>query len=75
MIGTVKREIAIEKELRSKIKWACTFGNCEPNIKNGSLRMVEKANIAYVEPHSVGIKSKVYLFFNEHQFYFYYSIY
>ena len=71
MIGTVKREIAIEKELRSKIKWACTFGNCEPK----RLRMVEKANIAYVEPHSVGIKSKVYLFFNEHQFYFYYSIY
>lgn len=28
MIGTVKREIAIEKELRSKIEWACTFSNC-----------------------------------------------
>ncbi len=25
MISTVKREIAIEKELRSKIEWACTF--------------------------------------------------
>ena len=25
MIFTVKREIAIEKELRSKIEWACTF--------------------------------------------------
>ena len=42
MISTVKREIAIEKELRSKIEWACTFSNCKPKIKNGNLRMVEK---------------------------------
>ena len=62
MISTVKREIAIEKELRSKIEWACTFSNCEPKIKNGNLRMVEKTNIAYVEPHSVVIKGKLYLF-------------
>ncbi len=68
MIGTVKREIAIEKELHSKIEGACTFSNCEPKIKNGSLRMVEKTNIAYVEPHSV--KGKVYLFFNEHQYFY-----
>ena len=70
MISTVKREIAIEKELLSKIEWACTFSNCEPKIKNGNLRMVEKTNIAYVEPHSVGIKGKLYLFFNEHEFFY-----
>ena len=28
MIRVVKREIAIEKELRSKIEWTCTFSNC-----------------------------------------------
>ncbi len=33
MISTVKREITIEKELRFKIEWACTFSNCEPKIK------------------------------------------
>lgn len=65
MISTVKREIAIEKELRSKIEWACTFSNCEPKIKNGNLRMVEKTNLAYVEPHRVFIKDTLYLFFNE----------
>ncbi len=32
--------------------------------------MVEKTNIAYVEPHCVEIKSKVYLFFNEHQYFY-----
>ena len=70
MISTVIREIAIEKELLSKIEWACTFSNCEPKIKNGNLRMVKKTNIAYVEPHRVFIKDKLYLFFNE-QNYFY----
>ena len=32
--------------------------------------MVEKTNIAYVEPHSVVIKGKLYLFFNEHEFFY-----
>ena len=59
MISTVKKEITIQNELLSKIKWACTFSNCEPKIKNGNLRMVEKTNIAYVEPHSVMIKEKL----------------
>ena len=67
MISTVKKEIAISNELHSKIEWACTFSDCEPKIKNGNLRMVEKTNIAYVEPHSVGIKGKLHLFFNEHE--------
>ena len=70
MISTVKREIAISKELRSKIEWACTFSNCIPKIKNGNLRMVEKTNIAYVEPHAVLIKDKLYLFFNEHEYFY-----
>ena len=67
---TDKREIAIEKEVRSKIEWDCTFCNCEPKIKNGNLRMVERINIAYVEPHRVFIKDKLYLFFNEHEYNF-----
>lgn len=70
MIRVVKREIAIEKELRSKIEWACTFSNCVPKIKNGNLRMIEKTNLAYIEPHSVIIKEKLYLFFNNHDFFY-----
>ena len=35
MIRIVKRKISIEKELLSKIKWDCTFSDCEPKIKNG----------------------------------------
>ena len=70
MIRIVKRKLAVEKELLSKIEWACTFSNCEPKIKNGNLRMVEKTNIAYVEPHSAVIKEKLYLFFNEHDYFY-----
>ena len=70
MIRIVKRKISIEKELLSKIKWACTFSNCEPKIRKGNLRMVEKTNIAYIEPHTAIIKDKVYLFFNEHEYFY-----
>ena len=70
MISTVKKEITIQNELLSKIKWACTFSNCEPKIKNGNLRKLEKFNVAYVEPHRVFIKDKLYLFFNEHEYFY-----
>ena len=41
MASTVKKEITIQNELLSKIKWAWTFSNCEPKIKNGNLRKLE----------------------------------
>ena len=50
MISTVKKEITIQNELLSKIKWACTFSNCEPKIDLtnkyplSSLREIIKAN-------------------------------
>ena len=70
MISTIKRKISINEELLSKIKWACTFSNCEPKIRNGNLRIVEKTNIAYIEPHTAVIKDKVYLFFNDHEYFY-----
>lgn len=48
MISTIKRKISINEELLSKIKWACTFSNCEPKIRNGNLRMVEKTNMSII---------------------------
>ena len=40
-----------------------------PLIINGSLRIVERTNLAYVEPHRVIIKGKLYLFFNEQNYF------
>ena len=70
MIRIVKRKLSVEKELLSKIEWACTFSNCEPKIKNGNLRKLEKFNVAYVEPHKAIIKDKTYLFFNSHDYFY-----
>ena len=64
------KKITIQNELLSKIKWACTFSNCEPKIKNGNLRKLEKFNVAYVEPHKAIIKDKTYLFFNSHDYFY-----
>ena len=70
MIATITKKINMTDELRSKIRWACTFNNCVPKIMNGSLRIIEHTNLAYVEPHRVFIKDRLYLSFNEHEYFY-----
>ena len=70
MLIITKKEINISEELKSKIEWTCKLKQVKPKIINGNLRIVEHTNLAYVEPHRVIIKDKLYLFFNE-QNYFY----
>ncbi len=70
MIQIIKKEINISKELLSKIEWTCKIKMVTPKIYNGNLRIVANTNLAYVEPHRVIIKNKLFLFFNE-QDYFY----
>ena len=70
MLIVTKKEINISEELKSKIEWTCKLKQVKPKIINGNLRIVEHTNLAYVEPHRVIIKDKLYLFFNE-QNYFY----
>lgn len=33
MIRTIKKEIKLNKELRSRIEWACNFASYVPKIK------------------------------------------
>lgn len=33
-------------------------------------RLIEHTNLAYVEPHRVIIKDRLYLFFNEHDYFY-----
>ncbi len=71
MLNIIKKEINMSKELYSKIEWACRLnGNEQPKIINGCLRIIEHTNLAYVEPHRVIIKEKLYLFFNEHDYFY-----
>ena len=57
-------------ELKSKIKWSCLFSKPKYQIIEGCLRIVEHTNLEYVEPHKVIVNNRLYLFFND-QDYFY----
>ena len=70
MINIIKKEINISKELETKIKWTCNFYNFKYQIINGNLRIIEHTNLAYVEPHRLIIDNKLYLFFNEHKYFY-----
>ena len=70
MLMITKKEINISKELKSKIEWACKLKQVTPEIINGCLRIIERTNLAYVEPHKVIIKNNLYLFFNEHDYFY-----
>ena len=70
MISIIKKKIIITSELLSKISWACSFENVTPEIIEGNLRIIDKTNIAYVEPHRVIIKEKLFLFFNNHEYFY-----
>ena len=70
MIQIIKKKIIITEELKKKIIWACTFAKVKPKIIEGNLRIIDKTNIAYVEPHRVLINNKIYLFFNEFDYFY-----
>ena len=69
MLNIVKTEINMSKDLLSKIKWACQFKGIKPTVHCGNLRVVKNTNLAYIEPHKVIIKDKLYLFFNEQDYF------
>ncbi len=39
-------------------------------IYQGSLRVIEHSNLAYVEPNKLVIKNNLYLFFNEYDYFY-----
>ena len=73
MIRIVKKKNKISRDLLSKIEWACRLNAIKfehQMIVEGCLRVVEHTNLAYVEPHRVIIKNNLYLFFNEHDYFY-----
>lgn len=67
-IRIVKKKNKIWEELLSKIEWACSLNSIKLEhirIYEGCLKIVEHTNLAYIEPHRVIIKNKLFLFFNE----------
>ena len=70
MIKVVKKKINMSDELKTKIDWSCRFAKHKYEIYEGCLRIIEHTNLAYVEPHRVIIKNNLYLFFNEHDYFY-----
>ncbi len=73
MISIVKKKNKIKRDLLSKIEWACSLNAIKIEHKmifEGCLRIVEHTNLAYIEPHIVIIKGKLFLFFNEHDYFY-----
>ena len=64
MVSVIKKEIEIEESLKKKIEFICSFCNTTPIIENGSLRTIERTNLAYVEPHRIIINGITFLAFN-----------
>ena len=64
MVRVITQEIKIEESLKKKIEFICSFCNTTPIIENGSLRSIERTNLAYVEPHRIIIKGITFLAFN-----------
>lgn len=53
MLNIITKEVPITEELQSKIQFICDFCNVKPTFINGSIRKIEKTNLAYVEPQSL----------------------
>ncbi|MEG2348369.1 MAG: hypothetical protein RSB67_01805 [Clostridia bacterium] len=72
-MNIVEKKINISDELRNKIKSTCKYCKCTYRIKEGHLQILEHSNIGYVSPHFVLIGENVYLFYNEHDYFYSYS--
>ncbi len=64
MINIIKQEIPIDESLKKKLEFICDFCNTTPTFINGSIRKIDKSNLAYVEPHKVIINNTLFLVFN-----------
>lgn len=64
MINIIKQEIPIDESLKKKLEFICDFCNTTPTFINGSIRKIDKSNLAYVEPHKVIINNIMFLVFN-----------
>ena len=60
----IKEELQFEESLKQRINFICEFAKVKPAFINGSIRKIERTNIAYIEPHRVIVKNTTFLVFN-----------
>ena len=51
MVNVIKQEVRMEESLRKRLEFICEFCKVKSTIINGNLRMIDKTNLTYLEPH------------------------
>ena len=64
MENVIKQEVRMEEYLRKRLEYICEFCRVKPIIINGNLRMIDKINLTYLEPHRIIINDITFLVFN-----------
>ena len=64
MLNVIKQEVRMEEHLRKRLEFICEFCRVKPIIINSNLRIIDKTNLTYIEPHRIIIKDNLYLAFN-----------
>lgn len=64
MVNITKEKLEIDKDLKKKIEFICSFCNTTPTIINGNIRKINKTNLNYIKPHRIIIKGITFLAFN-----------
>ena len=64
MVNVIKQEVRMEESLRKRLEFICEFCSVKPIIINGNLRMIDKTNLTYLEPHRIIINNNTFLVFN-----------
>ncbi len=49
MIKILKQEIPFEKSLKQRLEFICEFCKTTPTFINGSIRKIDKSNLAYTK--------------------------
>lgn len=64
MVNVIKQEVRMEELLKKRLESICEFCKVKSTIINGNLRMIDKTNLTYLEPHRIIINGITFLAFN-----------
>ena len=53
----IKQELQLEECLKQRLEFICEFSKVNPTFINGSIRKLERTNLAYIEPHRMIMKN------------------
>ena len=56
-IKIIKQELEFEECLKQRLEFICEFSKVNPTFINGSIRKLERTNLAYIEPHRMIMKN------------------